>query len=106
MFSPHPVADVLDDREGGDAVVVISDAGAARGSYDVRRLLETVAFLKAMRARTTHYAWLNPMPRERWSGSTAAQVARHVPMFPLDARGMRSVVDALRGKVPALERPL
>jgi uncharacterized protein len=106
MFSPRPVADVLADRDGGDAVVVISDAGAARGSYDVRRLLETVAFLKALRARTTRYAWLNPMPRDRWSGTTAAQVARHAPMFPLDARGMRSVVDALRGKVPALERPL
>lgn len=74
LLAPQPVNEVLDAHAEGAAVVLISDAGAARGQYDIYRLLDTVAFVKALKTYTTKYVWLNPLPRERWRKSTAAQI--------------------------------
>ena len=103
---PWPVEGLLAQLTGMTAVVVCSDAGAARGQYDLERLLDTVAFLKALRLHTPHVVWLNPLPSPYWTGSTAAQLARHVPMFPLDRAGMHRAVQVLRGGQYAVERPL
>ncbi|WP_164842672.1 VWA domain-containing protein [Actinoplanes solisilvae] len=88
------------------AVVVISDGGAARGRYDLLRLLDTAAFLKGLRRRRARVAWLNPMPPDSWASTTAAAIARHVPMFPMTERGMHRAVDVLRGHPATVERPL
>ena len=39
---------VLSEHARGAAVLIVSDAGAARGNYDLRRLLDTIAFLKGL----------------------------------------------------------
>jgi hypothetical protein len=88
------------------STVVISDAGAARGALNSPRLLDTVALGKALRAATGGLAWLNPAGRDRWARSTAGQLARHLPMFPLERAGMYRAVDVLRGRPTRLERPL
>ena len=106
MRTSLPVARALDERARGAAVVILSDAGAAARSFEARRLLNTVAFLKALRLRTTRIAWLNPLPRPDWQGATAGQLARHIPMFPLDRPGLYAAVDVLRGRPAAVERPL
>ena len=105
LLQPRPLRKVLDDAAGAN-VVLLSDAGAARGRYDTLRLLDTLAFLKALRAHTPHIAWLNPLPRRYWANSTAAQIARHVPMFPLDRAGVYHAVNVLRGQPYDPERPL
>jgi hypothetical protein len=105
---------VLQSHANDASVVIISDAGAARKQYSVERLLDTVAFFKALRAYTTKYVWLNPLPRDHWSGSggkgrsksTATALARHIPMFPLDRRGLDQAVNVLRGQQYSVERPL
>ena len=86
--------------------MLLSDAGAARGHYDLLRLLDTVAFFKAVRAYSTQYVWLNPLPRRYWLRSTAAQIARHIPMFPMDRTGMYHAVNVLRGHTYRIERPI
>jgi uncharacterized protein len=106
LTGPHPIADVLDGLTTRTAVTVISDAGAARGSLDPSRLLDTVALLKAVRASGAPVVWLNPASRTRWARTTAALVARHVPMFALDRVGMYRAVDALRGRHVPVELPL
>ena len=106
LLAPQPVSAVLDAYAEGAAVVLISDAGAARRQYDIYRLLDTVAFLKALKTYTAKYVWLNPLPRERWQKSTAAQIARHVPMFALDRAGMYQAVNLLRGQPCIVEKPL
>jgi len=90
------------------AVLVISDAGAARAELDIARLVDTVALLKAARADgvASGVAWLNPVPPGRWAGTTAEAIARHVPMYPFTRRGLDQAVDALRGRPVALERPV
>ena len=106
LLSPQALDKVLETHAEGAAVVLLSDAGAARGYYDLVRLLNTVAFLKALRIYTTRYVWLNPLPRARWANSTAAEIARHAPMFPLDQAGMYRAVNVLRGQPFPMERPL
>lgn len=106
LLSPQAIPEVLESYAHGAAVVLLGDAGAARRRYDLLRLLDSVAFLKALRAYTTRIAWLNPLPRAFWANSTAAQIARHVPMFPMDQPGMYQAVDVLRGRPAFVERPL
>lgn len=105
------LADLLDVDAavtgGPTGAVVIGDAGAARGRYDPVRLLDTIAFLKALRERCGRPVWLNPTPVGRWAGSTAGQVSRHVPMFPLASKaGLDAAVEALRGRSVLVEAPL
>lgn len=106
LLLPRPLVDVLEEHAPGSAVVLISDAGAARGRYDVVRLLDTVAFFKALRVYTGQYVWLNPLPSNRWSNNTAAQIARHLPMFPLDREGIYRAVNVLRGQPYLVERAI
>src|SRR5262245_35214725 len=42
--------------------LIFSDGGAARGGRDADRLDASKRFLDALRARTPHVVWLNPMP--------------------------------------------
>lgn len=106
LLSSLPLEDVLRTYATDSTVVILSDAGATRGSYNTVRLLDTVAFLKAIHTYTPYYVWLNPLPERYWKKSTAEQIARHVPMFPLDRVGMYRAVNALLGRPATLERPL
>jgi uncharacterized protein len=112
LLSPISLLKVLENHAVGSSVVVLSDAGAARRQYLVRRLLDTIAFMKALHTYSPTYvwlnplpkeywrkntAWLNPLPKEYWRNNTASQIARHIPMFPLDREGMEQAVNVLRG---------
>ncbi|MET7425469.1 VWA domain-containing protein [Dactylosporangium sp. NPDC005555] len=103
---PLPYAEFLEAMTPRTAVAVVSDAGAVRGALSPARILDTVALLKTLTRRAATVAWLNPAQRHRWGGTTAEQVARHVPMAPLTAAGMHQTVDVLRGHPPVVERPL
>jgi uncharacterized protein with von Willebrand factor type A (vWA) domain len=62
-------------RHAGAGLLVVSDAGSARGYLNRRRALQTAAFLAEARRLFPTIVWLNPMPRARWAGTTAALVA-------------------------------
>lgn len=106
LLTPIPVADVLEAQTAESSVVVISDAGAARNRYRISRLLDTIAFMKALRTYTPHCVWLNPLSRRYWRNSTAAHVSRHVPMFSLDSEGIQRAVNVLRGQQHIIEKPI
>ncbi len=106
LKQPLPLLDTLDEYlHSGTSVVIISDAGAARGRHDITRLLDTASFLRTIRARTSHIVWLNPVNVSDWKGTSAAQIARHVPMFEMTHDGMSAAVTTLRGKPTYVERP-
>jgi hypothetical protein len=106
LTAPLALAKVLEEMADGTAAVVISDAGAARGQFGPARLLDTIALLRALHARADAVAWINPVPSGDWSRSTAGQVARLVPMYPLSREGLSRAVDTLRGRPAAVERSL
>ncbi|XZN94267.1 MAG: CoxE [Microcoleus sp.] len=80
------------------AMLIFSDAGAARGGYSEERVELTAAFLQQIKAKVRYVAWLNPMPESRWEGTTAGKVARLVPMFEMARRGLQDAIGLLRGK--------
>jgi uncharacterized protein with von Willebrand factor type A (vWA) domain len=86
--------------------LIVSDAGAARGRTDASRLVDTLSFIKSLRTKVRAFVWLNPVPQPLWAATNAAQLSRHIPMFPLDRRGLELAVNVLRGQPARLERPL
>jgi uncharacterized protein len=85
-------------RPERSAMLIFSDAGAARGGYSEERVELTAAFLQQIKAKVRNVAWLNPMPESRWEGTTAGKVARLVPMFEMARRGLQDAIGLLRGK--------
>lgn len=86
-------------RFAGGALLVLSDAGSARGLQSRRRVSRTKAFLETAANLGIEVVWINPMPERRWGGSSAAQIAREGPvlMLPLDGVNLARAVDYLRG---------
>lgn len=54
--------------------LVFSDAGAARGYLNEKRVNATCKFLEELSSITMNMVWLNPMPRNRWKNTTAEQI--------------------------------
>lgn len=97
LTEPEAREDVL-RRHAGAALLVVSDAGSARGALNRRRALQTAAFLDEARRLFPAAVWLNPMPRRRWAGTTASLIADGpVPMLPVDAPHLLRAIDILRG---------
>jgi hypothetical protein len=103
---PSPLATVLDNLAEGTAVLIVSDAGAARRRYDATRLLDTVALLKALHAKVGTVMWVNPVQPDNWPRTTAEQVRRYIPMYPLTREGLDRAIDGLRGRPAPVERVL
>lgn len=89
------VTHVCSDRT---AVLILSDAGAARGGYSEERYELTKEFLAQLKQRVRYIAWLNPMPRSRWNKTTAGEIASLVPMFEVSRRGLQDAIGVLRGR--------
>ncbi|MCB9008083.1 MAG: hypothetical protein H6656_12080 [Ardenticatenaceae bacterium] len=80
-------------------VVIFSDGGAARGGWSQERIESTATFIFQLRALGVEYmAWMNPMPAARWQKSSAAEIAKFVPMLSLDAAQMSEAVQVLSGR--------
>lgn len=92
-------------RRDRTVVLIFSDAGAARGGLHWQRVGWTLAFLRRLRRRVRYVAWLNPMPQERWAGTTAAEIAHHVPMLEGTRQGLDRAIDVLRGKHTSGKHP-
>ena len=60
-------------------ILIVSDAGAARGYLNEDRIQQTYTLLH--RLRKHRIAWLNPLPRERWKNTSADIISDFVHMF-------------------------
>jgi uncharacterized protein len=83
----------------GASLLVVSDAGAARGYLNHRRVELTTNFLAAAQKKLRSVVWVNPMPRLRWRGTTAGRLADSINtiFLPLDTASLIHAVDILRG---------
>ncbi|PSM31869.1 VWA domain-containing protein [Haliangium sp. UPWRP_2] len=79
------------------AVAVVSDGGAARGGLRPARVADCARFLARLGQKVRRIVWLNPMPRARWTHTTAAEIAACVPMFEMSRAGIDRAVEVLRG---------
>jgi hypothetical protein len=92
----------VDSRTG---VLIVSDAGAARGNFNEDRVEYTVKFLKQLEQSVSYYAWLNPMPNDSWQNTTAGDIASFVPMFEMSREGLNATINTLRGRYVYWEGP-
>jgi uncharacterized protein len=104
LAEPVELTDLVEQSGAGTGVIVVSDAGAARGGVDPARNLSCVGFARALREDGRPLVWLNPMPARCWRGTSAGELARHVAMLPLDLAGLHRAVDVLRGRPITIER--
>ncbi|MBU7587342.1 MAG: hypothetical protein KAF91_31640 [Nostoc sp. TH1S01] len=104
MLDAKAVSEVLEEIGERGAVLIISDAGAARGHFDQERVDNTKVWIKQLQQSVRYYAWLNPMPSECWRQTTAFEIARFVPMFEMNPQGMNAAISVLRGRYIAERR--
>ncbi len=87
---------VLAGCDRNTCVVIASDAGAARGYRRLERVRALAAVLLEIRDYTQAVVWLNPLPRDRWPGSSAQILARLVRMEPLNEEGLTAAIAYLQ----------
>jgi len=92
------ISSILDLISERTAVLIFSDGGAARGGHSPDRVELTDKFLEQLKTKVRYIAWLNPMPKSRWEGTTAGEIARMVPMFAVSRSGLQSAINVLRGR--------
>lgn len=80
------------------SIMIVSDAGAARGSKNEVRSAAALQMVRRLQQNTNLVAWLNPVPRDRWTGSSAEIIANETNMFQLDTDGFSNAVDVLQGR--------
>lgn len=86
------------------AVLIVTDAGAARGNTNTRRVLAHRKL--AARLGRSHFIqlWLNPFRPAYWERNVAAQIARIVPkMLPMDVEGTRKAIRYLNQQLNKME---
>ena len=81
------------------SVLIFSDAGAARGGYSEERIEFTEKFIRQLRQKLRYMAWLNPVPQDRWAGTSAGVIAQFMPMFECDKVGLKNAIKVLRGNL-------
>lgn len=98
LSDPFTLEEAL-QRHESSTLMLVGDAGAARGARNAARAEETAAFWKAVRERWHPAVWMNPMPRARWAGTTAEAVSRlpGLTMLELSEERLVTAVDVLRG---------
>jgi uncharacterized protein len=79
-------------------ILIISDGGAARGTYVTERLQAWWQFFKQIKPIVPNIVWLNPMPQERWAGSTAGYVEKLVRMVAIeeDLKVVKDIIKNLK----------
>ena len=97
LSKPYPLEEILSQEAYNNSVVIISDAGAARRTYDSERLRQTKLFIGQLCRYTYRYGWLNPVPKPQWKITTAEDIARFIPMYPLNREGLNDLVKILLG---------
>ncbi len=108
-FNNFPINYVYLDRAQTDALplaefvtnlrrplLIISDAGAARGRYNRDRIKQTQRFINKFYQHPI--AWLNPLPRSRWRENSATFISRFVPMYAITPRELSNAIKSFKRK--------
>ncbi len=80
------------------AVLIFSDAGAARGGNSKERYQLTQEFITQLQQKVRYIAWLNPMPKKRCLNTTAGEISNLVPMFEVSRTGLQDAISMLSGR--------
>lgn len=102
LTSPRATSELLAECDRETSVLIVSDAGAARGFRRMERIRKTTEFLVKLKQYSSLISWLNPMPHDRWQGSSAEVIAYLAAMEQMDTDGLGNAIDVVRGQSVAL----
>ncbi|HBE19829.1 MAG TPA: hypothetical protein DEG17_20430 [Cyanobacteria bacterium UBA11149] len=97
LMNAQPISEVLGEMAEDTVVLIVSDGGAARRSFDEERVKSTKIWVEKLRDSVRYLAWLNPMPNQSWENTTAVEIASFVPMFEMSRQEMNRAIRILRG---------
>lgn len=97
LTEPISLETVLANCSDRTSILIVSDGGAARGYRELKRIRATTSFLFKLKQYSSLIAWLNPMPEDRWIGSSAEIIANLIPMYEMDNNGLSNAIDVVRG---------
>lgn len=99
LTKPIAIEKALQEHQNS-TLMIISDAGAARGFSRPDRIEESREFLTKVKHQWQPIVWMNPMPPQRWKHSSAEKIGRlaHHTMMQLNEEGLIRAIDVLRGK--------
>lgn len=83
-------------HEGRKKVIIISDAGAARGYTNPERLAATQKLIDLLKRHDV--VWLNPMPQYRWEQTSAWYISRKIQMLECTDTGLTTAVRFMKRK--------
>jgi uncharacterized protein len=95
---PCETVGLLAECDAETSVLIVSDAGASRGYRRMERIRKTTDFLVKLKRQSNLICWLNPMPIERWQGSSAEVIAYLVQMEQMNADGLGNAIDLVTGR--------
>ena len=98
LTKPIPFIQILAECDNNTKVLIISDAGAARGYRRMGRVQAITEVLFDIKEYTNLVAWLNPMPQERWDSSSAKILSHLVPLFPMNKEGLAQAINIVQGQ--------
>lgn len=98
LTEPVALQEIWPLCDGDTSVLIFSDAGAARGGQHIERVRSTTEFLVPLQQRTRLIGWLNPMPVDRWNGTSAELIAYLVAMEQMDQDGFSNLIEIIRGQ--------
>jgi uncharacterized protein with von Willebrand factor type A (vWA) domain len=89
-------------------VMIVSEAGAASPLYSQERVRKTGKFLERLLPCVREVLWLNPMPQQRWAGTTAEPIHRALSsrMVPFEAWHWEQLAQSQKSKVGVQLWPL
>lgn len=98
QLQAHSIDKVILSFNKHTTLLIVSDAGAARGRFDQERIKKTNEFIQNIKQSVYRSAWMNPMPIQRWNHTTAEEISFLLPMFEMSRMGLDSAINALRGQ--------
>ena len=87
----HYLKQFLHDNSGAK-IIIISDAGYARGDDNEYRLKMTRLFYDQLKAFYIKAIWINPLPRSRWFSIGYVQIDEIVSMFDMSESNLEKAV--------------
>ena len=86
------------------AVLIVTDAGAARQNWDPARIVHSEKLSVRLRRNRFIQLWLNPFRPAYWKGNIAEEIAQLVPkMLPMDAEGTGQAIRFLNQQLQKRE---
>ncbi len=99
LTQPVVLKNLLAECDSETRVLIVSDAGSARGYRRMERVRAITDVLFDIKQHTTLIAWLNPMPQARWSNTSAQILSYIVPMYQMNQEGFSQAINTIQGQV-------